>query len=694
MGAALERHLDRRWSCRPTLPFCAATAPLFERFWRYLGQHPDAECSRLLDDPTESLASKLAPLTQQEAHTAMRGFSDATSSVALDLSCTCASCGTRVPGTASTITVGDDDSPEAELFRHETACRTGWRRVEDRMTFVREDGEGAGSDGVDGEAEAGPGASSPPRNQTTECCAGDVNSSTTGMDVSSTGTSPGAAVVLSSGGAETRAHRAFRRRVDRKAASVVVVTGGLKRSRARGPCVGPCCPPVSAVGLDESVAAFDEPAVASGSSSVSRKRSKGRSSQRPDADNRVRRLLIDDEAGDDDSHASDDCDHGSSDDHADTEHGYRSDDGFVELNEAPVNGPRPARRRYRRLKRTRRAKRVRLSEDDRLAIAEAHQTTSLSTARRTAAAVAAAGDSSPCDDPPVESDMDDFIVADGTSDGDRESDADTGCGAVVNDKNSSPSADSTHAGRLTTDGIGGTAVVTPLDDYQWRCRSLDSLSMVQHKLHYYKRRRNAARESATGTLPDGVYRFHSRHSQSRFHVLVRRRDVSKHVFNFVGPTARPEHRDAFAQFVLVFFKPWHGEGGPRSLLERRRHQEEGGAVEDAEGILHRSWMDALDNWTLEERQASDPLWYRRDDGVLTHPYLDNMLKMFQGEDRAREMSAKLKSMTHAERMDLRENRNDASDDENGAVQDGDKDGAVRGRRQGAAERVRCAGDSC
>ena len=102
VGAALERHLDRRWSCRPTLPFCAATAPLFERFWRYLGQHPDAECSRLLDDPTESLASKLAPLTQQEAHTAMRGFSDATSSVALDLSCTCASCGTRVPGTAST----------------------------------------------------------------------------------------------------------------------------------------------------------------------------------------------------------------------------------------------------------------------------------------------------------------------------------------------------------------------------------------------------------------------------------------------------------------------------------------------------------------------------------------------------------------------------------------------------------------
>jgi len=231
------------------------------------------------------------------------------------------------------------------------------------------------------------------------------------------------------------------------------------------------------------------------------------------------------------------------------------------------------------------------------------------------------------------------------------------------------------SGAVSTDGVGGAVLIENLDDYRLRVFPgdevhLGDLSLVQFTLQVYKQKRHPS--EPIDDLRGGKYRFNSAHRQSKHHVLVKRRDASNRVFVFIGPTAKPNEPEAFAQFVLVFFKPWHGPGGIRSLLH---HDAIDGEVDDGgnDEQLYSSWVDALRSWSLEDRQASDPLWYKRGDGELSHPFLDHMLSMFEGEDRAREMAAEWKRMTHAERNDLSEFRGDASDDDDEGILDGDRE---------------------
>ena len=225
-------------------------------------------------------------------------------------------------------------------------------------------------------------------------------------------------------------------------------------------------------------------------------------------------------------------------------------------------------------------------------------------------------------------------------------------------------------GILTTDGAGGAVVVGPVDDYRYRDGNeeasdgrtrLRRMSMVQFAMRMYKEKYNGKLDGAD--LGSRQYRLAPEHPQSERHILKERKEATrkKHVFVFIGPTRKPDEPDAFAQFVLLFFRPWRGVDGIRGLLIKSGENEsgdEGGGV-----ATHSSWEAALAAWSLADRQASDPLWYAREDGMLSHPYIDNMIGMWEGEDRAREMAAKLKAQTHAERMDLAAARGDLSDDD-------------------------------
>ena len=109
------------------------TGSLWQRALERLKQYPDTTTKNVIGDD-KTLATHLAPVTQREAHNAMRGFSTATSTMALDLSCTCASCGVRVSREAETLSVeeGARGGVAEQLFSHENVCRQGWRR-EDLM---------------------------------------------------------------------------------------------------------------------------------------------------------------------------------------------------------------------------------------------------------------------------------------------------------------------------------------------------------------------------------------------------------------------------------------------------------------------------------------------------------------------------------------------------------------------------------
>ena len=275
---------------------------------------------------------------------------------------------------------------------------------------------------------------------------------------------------------------------------------------------------------------------------------------------------------------------------------------------------------------------------------------------------------------------------DRTSDGDDDDSIDLNGGASSTDTNeddgyaeatagqppkvASEGVEAGEGGTYTTDGAGSTVVVGPSEDYRHRdCNeeagggrtSLRLMSMVQFAMRMYK-------VKYTGTL-DGAdlgsrqHRLAPEHPQSERHILKERKEATrkKHVFVFIGPTRKPDEPDAFAQFVLLFFRPWRGVDGIRGLLIKSGENESG---DEGDGVAtHSSWEAALAAWSLADRQASDPLWYAREDGVFSHPYIDNMICMWEGEDRAREMAANLKAQTHAERMDLAAARGDLSDDE-------------------------------
>ena len=179
-------------------------------------------------------------------------------------------------------------------------------------------------------------------------------------------------------------------------------------------------------------------------------------------------------------------------------------------------------------------------------------------------------------------------------------------------------------GHLATDGAGKSVVVGALEDYKYRVaepgsdqsRPLEFMSMVQFTMQVYKRRGLPGAAGEAGPL-SRRFALASGHAQKANYVLAWRRGVAqKRVFVFVGPVAKPADAEAYAQFVLTFFKPWHGDGGLESLLLRS-------------GARCTSWGEALNGWTLPDRRRSDPLWYEGPGGVPCHPYLDNMAQMFE-----------------------------------------------------------------
>ena len=244
-------------------------------------------------------------------------------------------------------------------------------------------------------------------------------------------------------------------------------------------------------------------------------------------------------------------------------------------------------------------------------------------------------------------------------------------GATSNVAGTNEDSDAHDFAAVTTDGKGSSVVVGPLDDYRYRVAGasesdkavqMENLSMVQFALGVYKTKRSA-KDSIFCTGDPFRFALHSDHSQAAGHVLVFRQDQRKRVFVFLGPTARPETPEAFAQFILLFFKPWHGANGIESLLQRS----------DVDQQICHTWSSALAEWTLESRQGTDPLWYARSDGALSHPYIDNIVNMFEGEDRAREMALAMKRLTREERLELVEFRGGASDDKNDKFLEGDAD---------------------
>ena len=167
-------------------------------------------------------------------------------------------------------------------------------------------------------------------------------------------------------------------------------------------------------------------------------------------------------------------------------------------------------------------------------------------------------------------------------------------------------------------------MVGALEDYKYRVaepgsdqsRPLEFMSMVQFTMQVYKRRGLPGAAGEAGPL-SRRFALASGHAQKANYVLAWRRGVAqKRVFVFVGPVAKPADAEAYAQFVLTFFKPWHGDGGLESLLLRS-------------GARCTSWGEALNGWTLPDRRRSDPLWYEGPGGVPCHPYLDNMAQMFE-----------------------------------------------------------------
>ena len=122
------------------------TGSVWQRALERLEQCPDLFTKNFIG-VDKSLAAHLEPITQREVHNAMRGFSTDTSKRALDLSCTCASCGVRVSKEAETLSVEEGGVAE-QLFSHENVCRQGWRR-EDLMVEL----EGGGEAAVDDDAQ-------------------------------------------------------------------------------------------------------------------------------------------------------------------------------------------------------------------------------------------------------------------------------------------------------------------------------------------------------------------------------------------------------------------------------------------------------------------------------------------------------------------------------------------------------------
>ena len=61
-------------------------------------------------------------------------------------------------------------------------------------------------------------------------------------------------------------------------------------------------------------------------------------------------------------------------------------------------------------------------------------------------------------------------------------------------------------------------------------------------------------------------------------------------------------------------------------------------LDDGRGGKFTSWADALADWPLDARIATDASWFKTRTGELQHPYLQNKLDWFSGEDRAARMS--------------------------------------------------------
>ena len=140
---------------QPMLVLNRGSLGLWLQAFKHLQANPDNALEMLKSTGT-SLSEALDPIRQHEAHAAMRQFQDATAADTLDLSCTCASCGLRVPATALTLDTGDADV--IDYYSHENCCRTGWPLENVELVSKKETGgwvrrtrgRGGGRDDEDG----------------------------------------------------------------------------------------------------------------------------------------------------------------------------------------------------------------------------------------------------------------------------------------------------------------------------------------------------------------------------------------------------------------------------------------------------------------------------------------------------------------------------------------------------------------
>ena len=210
---------------------------------------------------------------------------------------------------------------------------------------------------------------------------------------------------------------------------------------------------------------------------------------------------------------------------------------------------------------------------------------------------------------------------------------------------------------LCTDGKGGTVIMAPFQDYLFRCGvdggTLAGVSYVQFALGYYKKR------TPRKTVNARYFPLCAPHAQAGSFCLFERVSTEDRVFVFVGPTARPHDPERWACFVLLFFKPWSFPAGVAGLLEK------------SGGESFSTWVDALDAWEFSTRRRLDERWYLDVGGAARHPFLDNVERMFDGEDRAAEMARDRQRQSLEDVMDLRSFAGDTGDDNCGGGSSGD-----------------------
>ena len=135
------------------------------------------------------------------------------------------------------------------------------------------------------------------------------------------------------------------------------------------------------------------------------------------------------------------------------------------------------------------------------------------------------------------------------------------------------------------------------------------------------------------------YRLNVNHSQYISHTLKFKYKPFK--VNLLGPIFltgkhKIEQPEEFAKSVLLFFKPWLKS--PWTLKS------------------HNSWIESLDEWKFYDRHKSDSRWYLKmsEEGITpTHPFIENIQDMFEGQDRA--MRQRAKYLENLQKHDIIEN---------------------------------------